>query len=123
VLPLATAIGLVLAVVPGVLIYVYFSLAPAIVKIDHVGMREAMRRSRQAVHGNFWRVLAVFVLVVGVAGVVEQLLQSLFHEFIGLTVTNLVVETLGAPFYGLATVLMAFALCEHLPAREANSLT
>ena len=47
---------------PGVMIYVYFALAPAYVKIDHLGFTAALRASARAVHGNFWRILLVFLI-------------------------------------------------------------
>jgi hypothetical protein len=110
VLPVLTAIGFALLIVPGVLVYVYLSLTPAIVELDHVGMREAMRRSWRSVRGNFWRVLLVFVIVLGVSGAVEQLLQDAVTATIGDGLVNWVVQLLSAPFNGLATVLMAYAL-------------
>jgi hypothetical protein len=110
VLPIVTAIGFALLIVPGVLIYVYLSLSPAIVELDHVGMREAMRRSHAMVRGNFWPVLLVFAVVVVLAGVVEELLQSLADAFLGYGVINLAIQMLGAPFTGLATVLMVYVL-------------
>jgi hypothetical protein len=118
VLPLATAIGFALLIVPGVIIYIYFALAPAIVKIDHVGMRESLSRSARLVRGNFWRVLVVFVVVTGLEGVLEQVLQSLVDEFIGLGVINLAIQLIGAPFNGLATVLIAYALRPSVASHE-----
>jgi hypothetical protein len=110
VLPIITAIGFALLIVPGVLIYVYLSLTPAIVELDHTGMRESMRRSYHRVRGNFWRVLLVFVVVLGVSSVVEQLLQAAVTFTIGDGIVNWVVQLFSAPFNGLATVLMAYAL-------------
>lgn len=120
VLPVATAIGFALLIVPGVLIYVYFSLAPAIVEIDHVGMRESLRRSARQVRGNFWRVFLVFLIVLGLEGAAEQLLQSLVDHFIGLGLINLGIQLIGAPFNGLATVLMAFVLRPTVAARPGQ---
>jgi hypothetical protein len=110
VLPLITAIGFALLIVPGVLIYVYLSLTPAIVELEHTGMRESMRRSRNAVRGNFWRVLVVFVIVLGVSGAIEELLQEAVTVTIGDGLVNWVIQLFSAPFNGLATVLMAYAL-------------
>jgi hypothetical protein len=118
VLPLMTAIGFALLIVPGVLVYVYLALTPAIVELEHVGMRESMRRSLARVRGNFWRVLLVFVIVLGVSGAVEEVLQGLVTFTIGDGVVNWVIQLFSAPFNGLATVLMAYALAPPAAPRE-----
>ncbi len=110
VLSIATVVGLIALVVPGVMIYVYFSLAPAYVKIDHLGFTAALRASARAVHGNFWRILLVFLILVPAAAALKELLQMAVDEFLGHVAVTLVVDLVGAPFYGLATVLMAFEL-------------
>jgi hypothetical protein len=115
VLPIITAIGFALLIVPGVLIYVYLSLTPAIVELDHTGMRESMRRSYHRVRGSFWRVLLVFVVVLGVSSLIEQLLQAAVTFTIGDGIVNWVVQLFSAPFNGLATVLMAYALAPPEP--------
>ncbi len=110
IIPLGTAIGLLLLIVPGVAFYVYFSLAPAIVKIDRVGVRASMRLSARAVRGSFWRVLFVLALIVVVTGVAEQAVQSAIDGFVGHALANLAIELATAPFFGLVTVIMAFEL-------------
>jgi hypothetical protein len=101
------ALGLV---IPGIVFYVYMSLAPSTAKIEHVGVRVALRRSAGMVRGNFWRVLAVLALVLVVAGAVEEGLQALFDVFAADAIVHLLAESLSAPLYGLATVLMTFEL-------------
>jgi hypothetical protein len=118
VLPLITAIGFALLIVPGVLIYVYLSLTPAIVELEHTRMRESMRRSFHRVRGSFWRVLLVFVVVLGVSGAIEELLQSAVTATIGDGLVNWVIQLFSAPFNGLATVLMAYALAPQAAVRE-----
>ncbi|MBX5442887.1 MAG: hypothetical protein IRZ32_15345 [Solirubrobacteraceae bacterium] len=109
-LPLAVALGLVLLIVPGVLVFVYFGLAPAFAKIEHLRMRPALRRSYEAVRGSFWRVLAVYVVVVISAGIIQELLQELADAYIGSFAVHLAVRLAFAPFGGLAMVLTAYAL-------------
>lgn len=109
-LPLATAIGLVLLIVPGVMVFVYFGLAPAFAKIEHLKMRPALRRSHQAVRGSFWRVLAVYLVVIVSAGVIQELLEELSDAYLGSVGLHLVVRLVFSPFGGLALVLTAFAL-------------
>lgn len=109
-IPAVTVALLLALVVPGVVFYTYVSLAAPVAKIDHVGVREALRRSARLVRGSFWRVLLVLFLVVVVAGVAEQLLQNATPNLLGDLLVNLVVQVLFAPVFGLATVLMVFDL-------------
>lgn len=99
-----------LLVVPGIAFYVYFSLAPAVAKIEHVGIRAALGGSLRLVRGSFWRVFAVLVVVVVGAGIVETVLQDVFDLFVADALVHLVIESLSAPLLGLATVLMTFEL-------------
>jgi membrane-anchored glycerophosphoryl diester phosphodiesterase (GDPDase) len=105
-----TVLLALLAIIPGVVFYTYFVLAAPVAKIDHVGVREAMRRSFRLVRGNFWRVLFVLFVVVVVAGAAEQLLQTATPDFIGSLLVNLVVQLLFSPVFGLAAALMVFDL-------------
>lgn len=109
-IPLATVALSFLLIVPGIVFYTYFSLSAPVAKVDHVGTREAMRRSARLVRGSFWRVLAILFLVVVVAGAVEQALQSLTSRLAGDVLVNIVVQTVFSPLFGLAAVLMVFDL-------------
>lgn len=105
-----TVLLAILLIVPGLVFYVYGSLAPSTAKIEHVGVRAALRRSIEMVRGNFWRVVAVLAVVELGAGAVEATLQELLDLFVADALVHVVTESLSAPIYGLATVLMAFEL-------------
>jgi hypothetical protein len=60
---LVVVAGLIALVVPGVILFTWFALAPAVVEIEGAGVRAAFARSRQLVSGSFWRVLALLVPV------------------------------------------------------------
>ena len=53
VLTLGTAIGFLLLVIPGLVFMAYFSISPALVKIEHRGVWASMRRARELVRGQF----------------------------------------------------------------------
>ena len=55
VLTLGSAFGLLLLVIPGLVFLAYFSISPALIKIEHRGVWASMRRSARAGPG---RVLA-----------------------------------------------------------------
>ena len=105
-------VGLVLAVVPGFVFGTYAALAPALVEIEQHGVRAALRRSVELVRGHFWPVAillwGVFLLSNAAAAGLEGLLHSVTLEGVSKTV----VESVLAPFYGLAAVLTAHALRE-----------
>lgn len=109
-LPIVTTAGLVLLVVPGLVFAVYATLAPAVVEVEHVRAWPGVKRSFRLVHGNFWRVLVVLVVLVGVAAAAEELLQSLTHHFLGDVLVKLLVELAFSPLSAVAVVLMVFHL-------------
>lgn len=110
IIPVVTLIGLLLLVVPGIVFFSYFGLAPAVAKVDHVSARAALRHSLRLVRGSFWRVTFVFFLIVVVAGAIEQALQTGTPQYVTDVAINLVVQVVFAPLFGLATVLMVFNL-------------
>lgn len=97
-------------IVPGVVFYVFVSLAPSVAKVEHIGVRAALRRSFEMVRGSWWKVFAVLGVVQVGSGFVEQLLQELFELFAADVLVHAIAESVTAPIYGLAAVLMAFSL-------------
>jgi Uncharacterised protein family (UPF0259) len=124
VLTLGTAIGLLLVVIPGLLWLAYFSLAPAMVKFEHRDVWSSLRRSRELVRGNFWRVL---VIVVGTIVLTETLVAATSAPFHGaglITLVNLGADGLLQPIEGLVIVVVALELMElrgELPQQEELS--
>jgi hypothetical protein len=112
ILALGTTLGLVLLIVPGVAFYAYTYISPALVELDRVGVREALRDSIKLIRGNFWRVLAFAAIVLLVSQILTTALESPVHGKPGELLYNLVVEAMIAPFVGLTTVFLALALLE-----------
>jgi hypothetical protein len=110
ILALGTALGLVLLIVPGVLIFTYFAVSPALIELDGITVREALRRSPRLVRGNFWRVLGFTMIVLLLAELITALLESPIHDVHGEVVFNLLIEAVIEPFQGLTTVFLALAL-------------
>ncbi len=109
------AVGLLLLIAPGVLVFGWFSLTAAIVEIEDRPVADAFRRSRELVRHNFWRVLAVL----GPIAIVTDLLTSAGEHalssavggaLVGDWVANLVPELLLAPFWGLAAAVLTYEL-------------
>jgi hypothetical protein len=91
----------------------YTAIAPALVKIEHLGVRGSIRRSAKLVRGSFWRVLLILWGAYLVTLAVGQALEHWLHHYAAEYVASTVVEAILAPFYGLAAVLVAFELIEH----------
>jgi hypothetical protein len=112
VLSVGTAIGFVLLLIPGLIWLAYFSIAPAIVKFEHEGVWGSMRRSRELVRGNFWR---VFVSIVGTIVLTEAAAGAISAPFHGVglvTVVDIAADAVLQPIEGLVIVVVALALLE-----------
>jgi hypothetical protein len=107
-IPLIIVVGIIALVVPGILAAVYLSLAPAFAEIDHTGIKESLRRSIRAVRGSFWRVLAVYLVLVVLAGILQQMLQDAVDHTVGHIASVILVQAIFAPFYGLAVATITF---------------
>lgn len=127
ILSFGTALGVLLLVVPALLFLTYYGIAPAVLKIEHVGIRESFRRSRQLVRGQAWRVATIIVTLTLFTELAMQAATYPFHDQgHGLiTVIDLVAEGALEPFQGLATVVIALLLIERrgeLPEPEQLAL-
>jgi hypothetical protein len=112
VLTLGTAFGLVLLVIPGLIFMAYFSISPALVKFEHQGVWGSMRRSRELVRGNFWRVMATVVGTIVFTEIAVALISAPFHGLPIVTVVDLAADGLLQPIEGLVIVVVALALLE-----------
>jgi hypothetical protein len=112
VVTIGLAIGVVLLVVPGLVFLTYVAASAPILKLEHLGVRDAIRRSFGLVRGNARR---VFVIVVGIVGLTElgvQLIALPFSGPIALSVANLLGEAVFQPFEGLALAVVTIHLLE-----------
>jgi hypothetical protein len=106
------ALGFVLFVVPGVLVFVWFGLAAPVVEIEHRGIRAAFRRSIHLVRGKFW-VLALVLIPIEVLGdVLTDAAASFAHgllggEFVSEWLADALANVAFTPFYAVAAVLIA----------------
>lgn len=76
-------VGALLIAPVAMWLYVRFSLAPTVVVFEQQRPVAALRRSVQLVRGSWWRVFGVWLLAVGLAGVIGYMIQLPF-QMIGL---------------------------------------
>lgn len=117
VLAISTGIGVALLVIPGLVIYSYLAVSPALIELRKLRLGEALAASARLVHGSVLRVLALVFAVFILTDAATTILESPLHGVAGELAFSLAVDALIEPFQGLATVLLAIALIELHPER------
>ncbi|MEZ5078250.1 MAG: hypothetical protein R2725_12515 [Solirubrobacterales bacterium] len=107
--------GLVLAIVPGVLAYVWLGLAGPVVEIEGRGVWESLRRSASLVRRNFWFVAAIVIPIEIVGdgageGVTALVHTVLGHSFLASWVADSAAAIFLTPVLGVAAVLLTVDL-------------
>jgi hypothetical protein len=87
------ALALVALIVPGVWLWVSWSVAVPVLMTEGIKGREALRRSFRLVKGLWWRTFGVILLSTLVAAVLSGILSSVF---IGLSFTDVSDSALGS---------------------------
>jgi hypothetical protein len=75
-LVLVVVAGLIALIVPGLVFLIWFALVGPVIEVEHVGVREAFRRSRQIVRSRFWLVAAFVIPLL----LLDGALTGLAHE-------------------------------------------
>jgi hypothetical protein len=112
VVAVGSGVGLLLLIVPGLVFGTYVGLAPALVEVEQLGVRDSLRRSFQLVRGHFWSVLVLLWGVYFVTEAATSLLDKLLHGFVFEYIAETTAESVIAPIYGLAAVLATYKLIE-----------
>lgn len=104
-------IGFILIIVPGLIALTFLAVVAPAVVIDRVGVTDALRRSRELVSGNAWRVFGVivvlFLLTAIVSGIVNAIGGSASDDsFVGFAVADLIVRVLLTPLSAIAATVM-----------------
>jgi len=109
------AVGLLLGIVPGLLVFVWFGLAGPVVELEERTARGALARSMRLVRGNFWLVLWVLlpiqVLGDGIGHLLGALVHDLFgHTFLATWLAEAVTDIALSPIFAVAAVLLTLDL-------------
>ncbi len=109
------AVGTILFVIPGALVFVWFGLTAPVVEIEHRGIRAAFRRSVELVRHKFW-IVALVLIPLEIAGDgLTRLATAATHgivgsEFICEWLADVLSNIAFTPFYAVAAVLLTVDL-------------
>jgi hypothetical protein len=109
------ALGLLLGLVPGILVFVWLGLAGPVVELEDRSTTGALRRSVALVRGNFWLVFGVLapIELVGdaIGGGLAALVHGLLgHTFVATWLAEAVSDAALAPVFAVAAVLLTVEL-------------
>ncbi|HEX5525937.1 MAG TPA: hypothetical protein VFX44_01925 [Solirubrobacterales bacterium] len=109
------AVGLLLGIVPGLLVFVFLGLAGPVVEIEECSAHRALLRSFQLVRGNFWLVFWVLVPIEIVGDAIGDGLAGLVHHLLGDTflatwLAEAASNTALSPVFAVAAVLLTVDL-------------
>lgn len=116
---IGVSIGLVLLIVPGLVLLTWWLLIVPVIMLEGASVGEAFGRSRELVRGNGWNVFGLIVLtfvILIAAGIVLGLVFLFLPDSIEAYVSDVVTNTLFAPFIATAWTLAFYRLRGPQPA-------
>jgi hypothetical protein len=116
-------LGTVVFIVPGILVFVFLSLAGPVVELEKRGIWDGFRRSIGLVRGHFWMAAGVLIPVEIVGDAINEALVEGAHSLLGHgLLASWAGEAVGniatAPVVSVAIVLLTLDLIHH---REGNA--
>jgi hypothetical protein len=115
---LMMVLGTVAVIVPGILVFVYLSLAGPVVALEKRGVWDGFRRSFRLVRGHFWMAAAVLIPIEIVGDAVNDAIvggaHHLFgHHLLAAWAGEAVGNIVTAPVASVAFVLLTLDLIRH----------
>jgi hypothetical protein len=107
------AVGLLLLVIPGIIVWVRWYFAAQAAVLDGVGPGESIRRSSALVEGRWWEVfgaLLVSAILLGGGTALLALPVHFVHEGIAYVTLSAVVQSIGLSLAALYGTLLFFSL-------------
>lgn len=114
-----TALGMVLFIIPGMIIFTLFAITGPVINIEHLGAIKGMKRSAQLVRPHFWLVFFLVSIPLFIEHQVVHWATEIVHShalvevFLVQGITGMIVGS----FVGLVEVNVAYALELQSPAR------
>jgi hypothetical protein len=118
-----TALGLILLVIPGLVVFTLFAVTGPVINIEHVGALRGMRRSAQLVRGHFWLVFFMVSIPIALEHQVIELADSylLHHALVEVFLVQGLAGMIVGSFVGLVEVNVAYALELERPAEAPHA--
>lgn len=124
---LAVALGLVLLIIPGLVLYAYLGLFAQTIAFENQGMITSLTRSRELVRGSFWKVFITLLLllmitnatVLVIGGIALGFMANPFFLFEEIIYS--ISYVLFMPFIGSFYTLLYFDLRTRQEAFDYNS--
>jgi hypothetical protein len=115
---LMLVLGMVAFIVPGVLVFIYLSLAGPVVELEKRRIWDGFRRSFRLVRGHFWMVAAVLIPIEIVGDAINEAIVGWAHHLLGHgLLASWLGESVGnivtAPVASVAIVLLTLDLIHH----------
>ena len=112
--------GLLLFIVPALFAVAWFVLAGPVVEIEHTGIRESFRRSRELARGNALRILALIIPLLLIGDILSEAAAAsgvwlLDDDDAEHFLSIMLSEVVTAPLFGLAAAITAHHLIEFKP--------
>ncbi|MGI8632526.1 MAG: YciC family protein [Solirubrobacterales bacterium] len=113
---IATGLGLVLFIIPGLFVLTYLAVLAPVVVIERPGVIPAFSRSFQLVSGNALRVFGVIVAMFVIQFILQAIIGGIFRgigdNFATIALGSLIANTVAAPLTALAAGVLYFALLD-----------
>jgi hypothetical protein len=115
---LMLVLGTFVFILPGILVFVYLSLAGPVVELEKLGIVGGFKRSFQLVRGHFWMAAGVLIPVEVVGDGVNEALVEVAHSLLGhgllaAWVGEAVGNIVTAPVVSVAIVVLTLDLIHH----------
>jgi hypothetical protein len=107
---LLVGLGMLLLIVPGLVFMTRYALIAPVIEIEELGIRNAMRRSRELVRPYFWKVFVIVVPLTFASELISEIVWdgavgTFGDGLVGGWIGSLLGELLTAPFLALFVVL------------------
>ena len=107
-----TALGLVLLVIPGLVVFTLLAITGPVINIEHLSALRGMRRSAELVRHHFWLVFLLVAIPIGLEHQIIDLADELVlhHSLIEVFLVQGILGMIVGSFVGLVEVNVAYAL-------------
>jgi hypothetical protein len=115
--------GFILLIIPGIILWVFLSVAIPALVIENRRGTEALKRSWNLVSGHFWHALAVLLVAAIISGIVGSILGAIGGDnWFVRWIFQAIAQIITAPFSALVAVVLYLDLRARKEALSADIL-